>query len=339
MTSKKQVERYRLQSSPFYRMGRAVDLAALLHLSPKQLTGLIVRRQALYLFREETINGKIRSLAVPIGEMRRVHDRMKALLGRIVLPSYLYSPRRGKAPLDNAVAHMSGRSVVKLDIKQFYPSTTDEHVFQFFHHRLGMADDVAGRLTKLCTVNGKVPFGSPLSPILCALVHDDVFSRAATLCQLDGDTMSLWVDDLTISGDDVGQHLLRSIRRMLMSKRLPPHKSQRVQVRRGVVITGTFISPRGPAPANKSHLKMRDKLNELQTTASTGRQLEIARSLIGMVNHQMTIFPKDSNAHARLRARLAWLHNLRRQLEEPRTLTQESTQSPDVVVDSIVPWD
>lgn len=263
MNSKSRIERYSLVQSPFYRMGRAVDLAALLQLSPKKFTTLIVQRQALYNCREECINGKVRSLAIPIWEMRRVHERIKVLLERIELPHYLYSPRRGKAPADNAALHQNARLIVKLDIKQFYPSTTDEHVFQFFHHRLKMAEDVAGRLTKICTIKGKVPFGSPLSPILCALVHDDIFAKANALCELRGDKLSLWVDDLTISGDEVRKGLIRDIKRLIGSKRLNAHKTQRLQARKGAVITGIFMSSKGPVPANKSHIKMRDQLIEL----------------------------------------------------------------------------
>src|ERR1700722_16562754 len=120
MTLKKQVERYALEASPFHRMGRAIDLAGLLGVSQKQLRELIVRRIALYNFKEVCINGKNRSLSVPINEMRRVQERIKDLLGRIMLRPYLYSPRRGRAPVDNAVAHLNARIIVKLDVKQFY---------------------------------------------------------------------------------------------------------------------------------------------------------------------------------------------------------------------------
>lgn len=339
MTSKKQVERYPLESSPFYRMGRTADLARLLRLDPKRLRSLIVRRSALYYFNNECINGKDRSLAVPIGEMRQVHERIKELLSRIILRNYLYSPRRGRSPIDNAAVHIDAKVIVKLDVRQFYPSTTDEHVFQFFHHRLRMVPDVAGRLTKICTINGKVPFGSPLSPILCALVHDDIFSRAAKQSELNGDTLSLWVDDVTISGDNVRQSLVHSIRRMIGAKRMRTHKAQRIRRRRGAVITGAFVGPRGTAPANKSHLKMKDKLAELRAVINVDEQLEITRSLIGLVNYFMTVYWRDDSAYVRLEARLAWLHNLRRKLEEAMPSNEGSPRSSIVADEPAVPWD
>lgn len=341
MTSTKQVERYPLASSPFHRMGRSVDLAELLQLSPKQLRKLLKARESLYYFKEECINGKNRSLAVPLREMRQVHERLKHLLVRISLPNYLYCPRRGRAPVDNALAHMDSFAVVKLDIKQFYPSTTDEHVFQFFHHRLGIVADVAGRLTKICTINGRVAFGSPLSPILCALVHDDIFSKAATLCSLQDNTITLWVDDLTISGKNVEASLVRDIHRLIESKRMRPHKAQWVRRRQGVVITGTFIGDKGAAPANKLHLKMKAKLAELEAAGEVGRQLSLVRSLIGLINHSMTIYAKGGEHHTRLQRRLMWLHNRRRQLEKEAatTTTGSIVHLHPTSEGGSIPWD
>lgn len=341
MTSKKQIERYPLESSPLFRIGRSKDLATLLRLSPKKLREIIVKRIALYRFSDEVINGKPRSLAVPVGQMRGVQERIKDLLGRVILPDYLYSPRRGRAASDNALAHLGARLVVKLDVKQFYPSTSDEHVFQFFHYRLGMVDDLAGRLTKLCTINGKVPFGSPLSPILCALVHDDIFSKAASRCELEGDTMSLWVDDLTISGDDVSTRLIQRIRRLIACKRMKAHKAQRVSGRHGAVITGTFIGPKGPAPSNKSHLKMGAKLREFAEEKSVDSRLKLAESLIGLVNHQLTIYPRGGDDYLRLKRRLQWLHNEFRNLKDATdgvVPTAPNRSRPVIAAGNSLPW-
>ncbi len=177
-------------------MGRGKDLAQVLGISQKDMTRIIVQRSALYRFDEKLIGEKTRSLAVPLHKMREIHDRIKDLLNRIELPDYLYSPRKGRSPVDNAELHLRHPTLVKLDIKQFYPSTSSEHVFQFFRYRMRMAEDVAGRLTKLCTIPDRVAFGSPLSPILCAHVHNDLFSRAAKIFSAEKNPMSLWVDDL-----------------------------------------------------------------------------------------------------------------------------------------------
>jgi RNA-directed DNA polymerase len=334
------LERYPLQRSPLYRLGRAVDLAMLLKLSPKQLKSLIVRRKGLYSFREQLIDTKQRSLAIPIRDMRSVHERLKRLFERIQLGEYIYSPRKGRSTIVNATLHEKSVRVVKLDIKQFYPSTTEEHVFQFFRYRMGMVDDVAGRLTKICTINGRVPFGSPLSPILCALVHDDVFSKVAEKCAVHEAQMSLWVDDVTISSSDVAVGIVRDVNRLLRAKRLIVHKAQRRAVNKGVVVTGIFLGSKGAAPANKLHTKSREKLLELNAPETDRqRKMELAGSLIGSANHALKIYPKNGAQYARAAARRAWLHSLRKDL---RASLSSQTGRGYVVDDTLTdtsPWE
>jgi hypothetical protein len=319
-------------------MGRGRDLARLLCITPKTLTQFLVQRSVLYYFKDEEINGKRRALAVPIGPMRDLHERIKNLLCRIQLPDYLYSPRLGRSPVDNAELHGDSKEIVKLDIRQFYPSTTDEHVFQFFKHRMQMADDVAARITQLCTINGKVPLGSPVSPILCALVHDDVFKAAADKFASRGSRTSLWVDDLTVSGDSVRKSDLRDVRRLVGSKRMQTHKEFRAGRRNGAVVTGIHVSERGLAPANKNHVKMRDVLRELDQAADRGDALRATRSAIGRVNYFLQVYRENPAMTARLRARLAWLHNNRRALEAlPAEISVESNDL-QVQGDGLLPW-
>jgi len=170
-------EIYSITQSPFWRMGRQRDLASLVRFDVKLLRLLARGGIDNYSVRDAEINGKLRTIVCPRGKMRRLHNTLKGLFNRIRQPEYLYSPRRMHTPYSNAFTHCDSNHIIKLDIKQFYPSTTSEHVYQFFRHRMRMADDVAGLLTKLCTANDKIPFGSPLSPVLCSLVHRRLFDR------------------------------------------------------------------------------------------------------------------------------------------------------------------
>jgi len=205
-----------------------------------------------------------------------------------------------------------------------------------------MVDDVAGRLTKLCTIQGRVPFGSPLSPVLCALVHDDVFGKVAARCEFSGDTLSLWVDDLTVSGDNVTMGMVRDITRLIAAKGLKTHKTQRSSERRGIVITGTFIGPNGPAPANKSHLKMIEKLRSLDLETNPDERIKLLESLLGMVNYQMTIFTDDSENYHRLKKRRQWLWNefrMTRHLIDSATAVKLSSDGTTCSGDECFPWE
>lgn len=227
----------------------------------------------------------------------------------------------------NAVLHQRGHIIVKLDIRQFYPSTTDEHVFRFLHHQLKMPDDVAGFITKLVTFEKALPFGSPLSPVLCTLVHRDMFDRIRGYCALEDHTLSIWVDDLTISGMDHKDMLIKAIRREIARKGLKTHKLQKKRTKRGTVITGVFVSNDTVAPANKIHVRIRDKLQQLSTTDDLVEKLKLIQSLIGSHDYCLMIFPADSPQALRFKRRKAWLHQERRQLEKKIEHRTEAAKS------------
>jgi len=332
-------ELYPLQKSPFWRMGRQRDLSPLLQIGMKEIRWLAANREQQYWRREREIGGKQRKIVCPFGAMRRVHERLQGLLNRIMQPRYLHSPRRGRTALGNAAVHRNAAVIGKLDIRQFYPSTTDEHVFRFFYHRMSMRDDVAGLLVKLCTVDGRLAFGSPLSPILCSLVHRDLFDQIEQICLSGFLNMSLWVDDITVSGDMIPTRLIWAIKHAIHAKGLRYHKVRVTSLRHGPVITGHHVSLRGIVPANKHHIKVRDALAVLDHTSDRKLRLESIQSLIGQTNHARLIYPPEHPVRARLNRRRDWLHQERRSLEQESFKSKPNTSIPVLSPGDVsLPW-
>jgi hypothetical protein len=58
----------------------------------------------------------------------------------------------------------------------------------------------AGLFVKLFAIDGKLPFGSPVSLVVTTQVQRHMFHEIYDLCQIQGLKMLLWVDDLTTSG-------------------------------------------------------------------------------------------------------------------------------------------
>lgn len=101
---------------------------------------------------------------------------------------------------DGKRLHVGNRVVRCLDIKTFFPNTPSRRVYWFYRSILGCSSDLAGLLTKLSTYQGHLPTGSPLSPILAFFTYHDVWGRIAELCAAKGHTLTVYVDDITISG-------------------------------------------------------------------------------------------------------------------------------------------
>lgn len=335
-----QHERYSFHSSPLYGRLRQKDLAAHLGLSKAKLESLVSKKFDFYSVRDEEINGKKRRIVTPLGRLRRVHERLRDLLNRIYKQKCIYSPKKGVKALDNANAHAGGSEVVKLDIRQFYPSTTSEHVFQFFYYIMKQRKDVAGLLAKVCTFDNVLPFGSPVSPVLCALVHDDVFTEIGEVTGISGNKVTVWVDDIVVSGQRVHRNTIWQIKQAIRKKGLATHKNERRSLKNGVVITGIFIDQAGPRVSNRTHLKIKQKLSDYDNAHNDVDKLACVSSLIGLHNYALHNEKASYRRIDLLNRRKEWLHHERRRLEKQVSKPELKENAPVAAeVDNSVPWD
>ena len=314
--SKKKTELYPIDRSGLWKIGTQRAVADLLHHKLPDLKRIVRNREHFYWFSEESIGGKARHIQCPVKALRIIHERLKELLNRVSCPPYLHAPRHNHSYITNATAHVGAPVLLKLDIRQFYPSTTDEHVFKFFHHRLGIIDDVAGFLTKLCTVRRRLPFGSPLSPILCFHVHRDAFDRISALCDSHALRMTLYVDDITVSGQLIPGAVIYEIKKIIHSAGLRYHEVKRVLDFNFPVVTGIQIRGDSVRPANKSHLSMRDKLKELDSTTDPAARIINLDSLLGLNQHMILSYSTDDPARKRLNGMRTWLRQERKKAVE-----------------------
>ncbi|GAA3850799.1 reverse transcriptase family protein [[Pseudomonas] carboxydohydrogena] len=241
-SKQKNIERYEIDRSPLAQRPTQRDVALLLKETKDDLRRLATYKEEFIVRRQTTSkNGKVRDLAYPVGRLRAAHERLKFHLNKVKQPDYLFSPRKKKGQRDNAAHHLDQDQYLTLDLKQFYPSTSDLMVRRWFRDYLGMYDDVAGLLTRLCTIDGKVSFGSPLTPVLCTMIHRPMFDQIAKVCDWRNLRYSVWVDDLTISGKFVPREALHEIREIV---RVHGFKTHRIKYRTGnrpVFITGIGV--------------------------------------------------------------------------------------------------
>src|SRR3546814_1311618 len=102
---------------------------------------------------------------------------------------------------------------------------------------MGCRADVAGILGDLCTFEGHLPTGSPLSPILAYYSYHDMWAEIAAFCTAKGYTLTVYVDDVTISGAKVPVADVWHVRRMIHRTGLRYHKLKHY-VDRPAEITG-----------------------------------------------------------------------------------------------------
>ena len=247
---------YPLTRSPLYQMPSKRKLAALLGVSMSDLRRLSGHEHLYTHFPVRKKDGTSRIVDNPRDQLKRVQRRLSALLGRIAAPDVLFCPVKGRSYVDNAAHHRGGRVVHSLDIKKYFPSTTRRRVFWFFNSVLCCPRDVATILARIACCGENLATGSPLSPILAYYAHVDVWEEVARLAAAHDCKLSIYIDDVTISGCHVPGTLIWEIKRVIYASGLRYHKEKRA-VDRPCEVTGVVLRAGRLCVPNRQHRKLR----------------------------------------------------------------------------------
>ena len=178
------------------------DLASFLECDSKEIAKLAQTADSKYI----TKNGfdkkeKEREFDIPQGRLREIQRTLAVVLKRIYLPLEIYSYVKGRDSKGNAEHHLNCEFILKLDIKEFFPSITDEHVRRMFFN-LGCSPEISNVLASITTFQGKLPLGTSCSPAIANLVLIDVgfLERSLKLCEQYRFKISIYSDDITLSG-------------------------------------------------------------------------------------------------------------------------------------------
>ncbi|MFV9691299.1 MAG: reverse transcriptase family protein [Desulfobacteria bacterium] len=178
-------------------------LAHILSISPQKLNWLTNDRAGHYIcFHINKRNGKKRDIFAPKSHLKDVQRRiLDDLLQRVRLNPHAQGFREKRSIVTNARRHIGKEVVVKMDVKDFFPSIGFDRVFGMFIS-LGYPRKVSLELTKLATHNGRLPIGAPTSPAISNIICRRLDKRFSALGEKTGFEYSRYADDLAISSHD-----------------------------------------------------------------------------------------------------------------------------------------
>lgn len=195
--------------------------------------------------------GGTRRVYMPSEDLKRVQQLVcRVLLQPLLLPDSLHGSVPGKSARTNAELHTGRPVVASLDIKDFYPSIRYDRVYSLFAD-LECSPDVARLLTRLTTYDRHLAQGFPSSSAIANLILAGIAPRLDRLAEDHGLTVTLYQDDLTISGGHRIQDLLSLFSRILrqcgfeinLSKMKVMYSHERQEVT-GYVVNKTVNVPR-----------------------------------------------------------------------------------------------
>jgi retron-type reverse transcriptase len=244
------------------------------------------------------------------------------LMARRIRPSkYAHGFIKKRSTVTNAGQHVGKGVVVRLDIKNFFPSISQRQV-EYALTREGVSLKNAQVIAELCTVDGRLPQGAPTSPFLSNVVFKALDYRLAGLAKSWEASYSRYADDLVFSSDRKNlNHIYHPVRKILEDERFRIHsdkfrvyRSTRRQLVTGIVVNKRLNLPRQERRALRAaiHNTREDVVNGREVPPSRLQVLEgKAAYLAGIVPEQgkrVLQAVRDVKALLELRNRMTVAH-------------------------------
>jgi len=255
-------------------------------------------------FEIEKRNGNKRLISAPYPSLKLVQEWIHLnILSKKRCHFAVFSYKPGKNIIDNAKLHLGSSEILKIDIKDFFPSITYKTVFYLFY-KLGYTKKVSFYLAKLCTLNNSLPQGAPTSPYISNLIFFDIDKELFHLAKKHNLKYSRYADDLCFSGEIDSRLkliILNKVKRRLykrgykinITKTAIRHKNQR-QSLTGIVINEKLSVKREYERKIRQELYFINKFGlESHREKINEKRIHYKEHLIGKINYLCTLSQRE----------------------------------------------
>jgi len=251
-------------------------------------------------------SGGFRDLHVPNEATKKVQQALyHKLFSKYRIHEAACGFVKGRSIVQNARPHLRHEVVVKLDIREFFPNTSQLRINRYFRST-GWTGKAADLLTTIVCHNQGLPQGAPTSPVISNIVNKAMDWRFAALADAFGAQYTRYADDITFSlkSYDRGKvhRLIQNAGMVCRSYgyKLNKKKKRIIRSHRRQEVTGLVVNEKINLPRSRRRWlrAIQHRLrNGLETTV-TNTEYEGWMSLLKMVSpespllesHQQLIF-------------------------------------------------
>ncbi|ADI30560.1 conserved hypothetical protein [Methylotenera versatilis 301] len=283
-------KQYAINQSPLYKLVGLRQLELCLGIDLERLDKLL--KDGSY---RTWVNDNDRAIQHPLGWLAQVHSKIAHYLAKIETPDYVYH-KKGRSHVKNASEHTGYHLVAKTDISNYYPSITRAMLKSMFVKKFKCALDVAGILADICTYQRThLATGSGVSGYLAFWASKDLFDAVYELSRARGCVFTLYVDDLTISGNAASKKLLTEVRAIVKRNGLKTKetKSKTFAAHATKMVTGVVLKGNESLLSNKRHKEIADNRIAIANTGNANIKATLQKSLKGRLMAAKQII--DSN--------------------------------------------
>jgi len=124
----------------------------------------------------------MRTICEPLPSLKEIQRWiLDNILIRVPISKFAKAYVVGSSIKSNARFHLRQKIVLRLDVKDFFPSIKGQNVFYIFK-QLGYSAEVSAMLTGLTTLKNSLPQGAPTSPTLSNIFMGRCDARIAGYC-------------------------------------------------------------------------------------------------------------------------------------------------------------
>lgn len=195
-------------------------------------------------------DGTKRKLLIPNCFLKRIQQNiLHNILYGLTPSKYVKSYQQNLTLKDNASPHQNQKMVLKLDIKNFFPSISFEDIYKILPNEI-LPPSIKVLITHLCTYENYLPQGAPTSPMLSNLVLKNFDNYIGSYCKKQNINYTRYCDDLTFSGDFNPYYLINKVRAFLeeMGFNLNDKKTKIITRKNRQIITGLVVNKKINVP-------------------------------------------------------------------------------------------
>lgn len=247
---------------------------------------LRISRSLIYIITSDVYNFRYRIITIPKrGQGNReicIPSYSLKLVQRWVLENILYKLRisdscygflKGvsKPLVKNASVHKFNLYILKMDLKNFFPTISYQRVFSLFR-TIGYNNEISSLLTKICTFNGQLPQGAVTSPCIANLICRQLDYRIKKLCSQRDVLFSRYADDLIFSCNNKAtlKKMKRTVSKIVVSEKFVENveKTKLLTPANRKTITGVTITDDGLKAPKKMKKKVRHMIHAAIVTGN-----------------------------------------------------------------------
>jgi len=281
-------------------------LAALLGRTPGYLASAVNCTESHY--REFEIpkrRGGVRRIDAPYPALLECQQWINHhILARVPIHSAAHGFVNERSILTNAWLHCAKTHLLKMDLKDFFPSIQMARVIKVFQV-LGYPSNVAVYLARLCCLSGSLPQGAATSPALSNIIARRLDARLSGLAQKRELRYSRYADDLVFSGDEIYPWFIQAVERIAGDEgfKVNAEKTQLIRSARRKIVTGLSVVGKRPRVPASYKRRVRQEVHYIVKFGydSHARKMKIRNpfyldSLYGKLTFWKSVEPKNAFA-------------------------------------------